>query len=589
MRCVYSETARDSLGNVVGGATVRVYLAGTTTPATFYQYFSSTAATTGVTTGSDGVFTLYVDRFDYDSDQKFKIIISKGTTSLTYDNVSMDRVVTGTYTISDDKTVSTHITVPKGVVYSVASGKTLTFSGSISAGLYQIFSGSGTVAFSAGSIKYLCPEWSGTTETISENDFIVGNASGRFEKKSLDDTLTLLSLGSVTTPIPLSYLDTDDELTADSDSKVPSQKAVKAYADALVLSVGSGDVVGPGSSTDGDLALFSGATGKILKESSKSISTDGTFAGDSDTLVPTQKATKTYADTKIPTSNLLDEDDMASNSATKPASQQSIKAYADTKIPLSYIDTDDELTANSDTKIPSQKAVKAYADGLAITLGTGDVVGPGSSTDGDLALFSGATGKILKESSKSISTDGTFAGNSDVLVPTQKASKTYADTKISSSYLDTDGTLAANSDAKIASQKATKTYADTKIASSYLDTDEALTANSDTKIATQQAVKAYVDGKVTYAMGSTTSKNVGTIYKATTDGIVTVSSEFSDAGSLTGYSDASSPPTTMITSLEEGSTAVVVGMTFPVKKNNYWVIEGVNNTSTLLKWTPMGS
>jgi hypothetical protein len=176
-----------------------------------------------------------------------------------------------------------------------------------------------------------------------------------------------------------------------------------------------------------------------------------------------------------------------------------------------------------------------------------------------------------------------------VLVPTQKASKTYADTKISSSYLDTDGTLAANSDTKIASQKATKTYADTKIASSYLDTDEALTANSDTKIATQQAVKAYVDGKVTYAMGSTTSKNVGTIYKATTDGIVTVSSEFSDAGSLTGYSDASSPPTTMITSLEEGSTAVVVGMTFPVKKNNYWVIEGVNNTSTLLKWTPMGS
>lgn len=58
---------------------------------------------------------------------------------------------------------------------------------------------------------------------------------------------------------------------------------------------------------------------------------------------------------------------------------------------------------------------------------------------------------------------------------------------------DTDGTLAANSDTKYPSQKATKTYADTKIASTYLDTDGTLTANSDTKIATQKATKTYVD------------------------------------------------------------------------------------------------
>jgi hypothetical protein len=61
------------------------------------------------------------------------------------------------------------------------------------------------------------------------------------------------------------------------------------------------------------------------------------------------------------------------------------------------------------------------------------------------------------------STDGTFAANSDSLVPTQKAAKTYADTKLASSALDTDGTLAANSDAKVATQKAGKTYADTKL------------------------------------------------------------------------------------------------------------------------------
>lgn len=57
-------------------------------------------------------------------------------------------------------------------------------------------------------------------------------------------------------------------------------------------------------------------------------------------------------------------------------------------------------------------------------------------------------------------TDGTLAANSDTKYASQKAAKTYSDTKLSSSYLDTDGTLAANSDSKVPSQKAVKTYAD---------------------------------------------------------------------------------------------------------------------------------
>ena len=96
-----------------------------------------------------------------------------------------------------------------------------------------------------------------------------------------------------------------------------------------------------------------------------------------------------------------------------------------------------------------------------------------------------------------IDTDGTLAADSDTVTASQKATKTYADTKMPLSYLDTDGTLAANSDAKVASQKAVKTYADTKIPLSYLDTDTSLTASSDTKIASQNAVKTYIDNAVT--------------------------------------------------------------------------------------------
>jgi hypothetical protein len=106
------------------------------------------------------------------------------------------------------------------------------------------------------------------------------------------------------------------------------------------------------------------------------------------------------------------------------------------------------------------------------------------------------TPKSLKDAGLTIDVDGTFAANSDLKIPSQKASKTYADTKIASSYLDIDGTFASNSDLKVPTQKASKTYADTKIASSYLDTDVTLAANSDSKIATQKATKAYADTKI---------------------------------------------------------------------------------------------
>jgi hypothetical protein len=60
------------------------------------------------------------------------------------------------------------------------------------------------------------------------------------------------------------------------------------------------------------------------------------------------------------------------------------------------LDTSGTLTENSDSKIPSQKAVKTYVDNHAGG-GGGDVVGPSSATDGNLAVFDGTTGKLIKD------------------------------------------------------------------------------------------------------------------------------------------------------------------------------------------------
>ncbi len=75
--------------------------------------------------------------------------------------------------------------------------------------------------------------------------------------------------------VPTSYLDTDVALTANSDVKVATQKATKAYADTKQAALG------------------------FTAENVVNKDTDGTLAANSATLYPSQSAVKTYADAKV--------------------------------------------------------------------------------------------------------------------------------------------------------------------------------------------------------------------------------------------------------------------------------------------------
>jgi parallel beta-helix repeat protein len=164
MRAYYKSVFRDNFGNHIKSGTVSVYLAGTTTAASIYTSLTGTTAVNSVTSSStDATFEFWVDRFDYDMEQKFKLVLSKsGYDSVTYDNVIVDQIVLGTYAIPADKTVTTHLTVPKGVIYQIATGKTLTINGPFEAGLYQVFScvGTGVVTFGSG-VNKAYPQWWG--------------------------------------------------------------------------------------------------------------------------------------------------------------------------------------------------------------------------------------------------------------------------------------------------------------------------------------------------------------------------------------------------------------------------------------------
>lgn len=119
--------------------------------------------------------------------------------------------------------------------------------------------------------------------------------------------------------------DIDGTLTANSDVKYPSQKAVKTYVDT-------------------GLATKENALGYTAEDAANK-DVDGTLTANSDVKYPSQKAVKTYVDTELAAGLALKEDTLgyiAENNANK--------------------DVDGTLAANSDVKYPSQKAIKTYVD-----------------------------------------------------------------------------------------------------------------------------------------------------------------------------------------------------------------------------------
>lgn len=116
-------------------------------------------------------------------------------------------------------------------------------------------------------------------------------------------------------------------------------------------------------------------------------STDGTMAANSDTLYPSQKATKTYADTKQSALGFTPE-----NVANKS--------------------TDGTFAANSDTLYPSQKAAKTYVD-TALAL---KVTANGSIT--------GATKTKITYDTKGLVTSGADATTADIADSTNKRYQT---------------------------------------------------------------------------------------------------------------------------------------------------------------------
>ncbi len=91
------------------------------------------------------------------------------------------RLPAANYNISTDFTIPSNITIKpeRGAVFYIATTKTLTINGSLDAGLYQIFSctGTGKVVFGTGSVLEVHPKWWGASSAALDQSPYINAAS----------------------------------------------------------------------------------------------------------------------------------------------------------------------------------------------------------------------------------------------------------------------------------------------------------------------------------------------------------------------------------------------------------------------------
>jgi hypothetical protein len=249
------------------------------------------------------------------------------------------------------------------------------------------------------------------------------------------------------------------------------------------------DVTGPASAVDGNVTVFDGITGKKIKDGLVALSSlvltgdsrlsdprtptahalsHGTGQSDAVTIAESQVTDLiTHLGLKAPISSPTFTDTPAAPTAPNGTATTQLATTAFVQNTIAYLDPllyKGVIECSGNPNYPAADAGNTYIVSVSgkiggasgkvalvgdmlicnhdgspagdeatvgtywniITVNTGAVIGPASSTDGDILLFDGTTGKIAKDSGKTIVTT---LGSDDLTIPTSKSVKTVTDTK----------------------------------------------------------------------------------------------------------------------------------------------------------------
>lgn len=162
------------------------------------------------------------------------------------------------------------------------------------------------------------------------------------------------------------------------------------------------------------------------------LDTDVTLAANSDAKIATQKAVKAYADGLLDANNAYQYKGVIDASANP--NYPAASAGHTYKISVAgriggvsgpVVEVGDTATALVDGSAAGNHATVGANWIITQTNIDGAVIGPASSTAGNLSTFSGTTGKVIADSGVSVSSDGTLATNNNTKVPTEAAIRTY--------------------------------------------------------------------------------------------------------------------------------------------------------------------
>lgn len=321
---------------------------------------------------------------------------------------------------------------------------------SVAHGYYTIASGDYSYAHGA------------QVQALGQGTFVLGDSQNVNFYGSIPDALYFRFRSGVRLSSETDFL---PDVTSVNKIGSPTKTFKSGYFDGLVIngieysaSAGAGNVVGPASSTDSALALWDGTSGVLLKDSSVTIT--------SNNIVPTASGTQDVGTSNLPFRNGYFKTKVVSNSFEpypSPGIVSYIQSSANTQS-LSIDFTDEiglyaatamllsasgiTLTADAGdvnlnpstgnnvyvgkSVLPSSSGTlnvgsrnktfkSGYFEGLVIngveysaSAGAGDVTGPSSSIDNNIATFNGTTGKTIKDSNVTLSA-GLLSGITGVL------------------------------------------------------------------------------------------------------------------------------------------------------------------------------